>query len=76
MAQTEEDADKGDEGLDEGDEGDKEGEQGGGLLAISVTSREEEEAAGLLLKPEVEVKSMGLGDRWSRGKWQDKEMRN
>lgn len=59
MAQTEEDVDKGEDGSDEGDDRDKEGEQGGGLLAISRSPLGEEEAAGLLLKPDAGVKSMG-----------------
>lgn len=59
MAQTEEDVDKGEDGSDEGDDSDKEGEQGGGLLGISLTPLGEEEAAGLLLKPDAGVKSMG-----------------
>lgn len=64
LAQTEEDVDKGEDGSDEGEDGDKEGEQGGGLLAISLTPAGEEEAAGLLLKPDAGVKSMGQED-WS-----------
>lgn len=64
MAQTEEDVDRGEDGSDEGDDGDKEGERGGGLLAISLMPLGEEEAGGLLLKPDVGVKSMGQ-DSWS-----------
>lgn len=59
LTQTEEDVDRGDDGADEGEDRDKEGEQGGGLLAISLTPLGEEEAAGLLLKPDAGVKSMG-----------------
>lgn len=59
MAQTEDDVDKGEDGSDEGDDRDKEGEHGGGLLEISLTPLGEEEAAGLLLKPDAGVKSMG-----------------
>lgn len=59
MAQTEEDVDKGDDGSVEGDDRDKEGERGGGLLAISLTPPGEEETAGLVLKPDAGVKSMG-----------------
>lgn len=58
MAHTEEDDDKGEDGSDEGDDTDK-GEQGGGLLEISLILLGEEEAAGLLLKPDAGVKSMG-----------------
>ncbi len=57
MAQTEEDDDKGDDGSDEGDDRDK-GEEGGGLLETSLIPPGEEEAVGLLLKPEAGVKSM------------------
>lgn len=59
MAQTEEDVDKGEDGSVEGDDRDKEGERGGGLLAISLTPLGEEETAGLVLKPDAGVKSMG-----------------
>ncbi len=59
MAQTEEDVDKGEDGSDDGDDTDKEGEPGGELLEISLTPLGEEEAAGLLLKPDAGVKSMG-----------------
>lgn len=59
MAQTEEEVDKGEDGAVEGDDRDKEGEQGGGLLAISLTPPGEEETAGLVLKPDAGVKSMG-----------------
>lgn len=57
--QTEEDVDKGEDGLDEGDDGDKDGEQGVGLQAISLSPLGEEEARGLLLKPDAGLKSMG-----------------
>lgn len=59
MAQTKEDIDNGEGGSDEGDDRDKEGEHGGGLLTISPTPLGEDEAAGLLLKPDAGVKSMG-----------------
>lgn len=59
MAQTEEDVDNGEDGSDEGDDRDKEGEQGGGLLVISPTPLGEEKEAGLLLKADAGVKSMG-----------------
>ena len=62
MAPTE-DADKGEDGSDEGDDKDREGEQGGVLLAISLAPLGEEEAAGLLLKPNAGVKSMGQ-EKW------------
>jgi len=56
LAQTEDDVDRGEDGSDDGD---KEGEQGGGLLVVSLTPLEEEEAAGLRLKPDAGVESMG-----------------
>lgn len=59
--------DNGEDGSDEGDDGDKEGEREGGLLAISLTPAGEEEAAGLLLKPDAGVKSMGQEDWSCRG---------
>lgn len=59
MAQTKDDIDKGEGVSDEGDDRDKEGEQGGGLLAISPMPLGEDKAAGLLLKPDAGVKSMG-----------------
>ena len=59
--------DKGDDGSDEGDDGDEEGEREGGLLAISLAPTGEEEAAGLLLKPDAGVKSMGQQDWSCRG---------
>lgn len=59
MAQTDEDVDKGEDGPDEGEDGDNSGEQVVGLLAISLTPLGDEEAAGLLLKPDAEAKSMG-----------------
>lgn len=62
MAPTE-DVDKGEDGSDEGDDKDREGEQGGVLLAISLTLLGEEEAAGLLLKSDAGVKSMGQ-EKW------------
>lgn len=58
--------DTGEDGSDEGDDTDREGEQGGGLLAASRAPLGEEEAAGLLLKPDVGVKSMGRENWWSR----------
>lgn len=51
--------DTGEDGSDDGDDGEKEGEQGGRLLVVSPTPLGEEEAAGLRLKPEAGVKSMG-----------------
>lgn len=66
MTQTEEDVDEGEDGSDEGDDSDKEGERGGGLLAISLAPPGGEEAAGLLLKPDAGVKSMGQENQGCR----------
>lgn len=60
--------DRGDDGSDEGDDGEREGEREGGLLVISLApAGDEEEAAGLLLKPDAGVKSMGQQDWSCRG---------
>lgn len=61
MTQAEEEVDRGDEEGEEGDETEREGERGGGLLVASLTppGEEDEGTAGLLLKPEDGVRSMG-----------------